>query len=85
MISLVQPSDAFQSLCLSRRQRIGEQSPGRPICGTSPMDDGLACWGLLDGPGGSRKEGRKEGRKGSGREVPRVGIYKRISRCQEPS
>ena len=22
--------------------------------------DGLAYWGLLDGPGGSRKEGRKE-------------------------
>ena len=34
-------------------------SPGRPICGTSPMD-GLAYWGLLEGPGGSRKEGRKE-------------------------
>ena len=34
-------------------------SPGRPICGTPPMD-GLAYWGLLEGPGGSRKEGRKE-------------------------
>ena len=33
-------------------------SPGRPICGTPPMG-GLAYWGLLDGPGGSRKEGRK--------------------------
>jgi len=38
--------------------------------------DGLACWGLLDGPGGSRKE--------RGREVEgRGGIYREIIQCQE--
>ena len=62
MISLVQPSDTFRSLCLSPETRIGELSPGRLICGT-PWINGLAYWGLLDGPGGSRKE---EGEKWEG-------------------
>ena len=41
-----------------------------------PRMDGLACWGLLEGPGGSRKEGKKE----EGERYPRgVFIRKRLN------
>jgi len=55
--------------------RIGEYL--RVVQFTAPPPiDGLACWGMLDDPGGSRKEGRKKGR---GRKVPLVCIYKKMS------
>ena len=55
-------------------------SPGRPICGT-PSDRWAGVLGTVGSPGWL-EEGRKER---SGREVPRGGIYKKISQCQEPS
>ena len=59
MISLVQPSKLFLIIVFEPGDMDRGVSPGRPICGTPPID-GLVYWGLLEGPGGSRKERRKE-------------------------
>jgi len=55
MLGLVQPMVTLSIIVFEPETRIGEHLQVVQFAAPPPID-GLVCWGLLDGPGGSRKE-----------------------------
>jgi len=80
MLGLVQPMVTLSIIVFEPETRIGKHLRVVQFAAPPPID-GLAYWGLLEGPGGSRKERRKE----VGERYPGGGIYKKMTQCQEPS